>query len=78
LRDVKAIMGKLTVNEVRAPNLQNLKSMLLVDDWFGTETTMFAVQARVAKLAGRPIALECAVPGIPRIHQETEKGQRFG
>jgi hypothetical protein len=76
LRDVKAVMGKLIVNDARAPNLQNLKSMLLVDDWFGTGTTMFAVQARVAELAGRPIALECAVPGVAQDQEYIKKQKK--
>jgi hypothetical protein len=64
IKDVKAIMDQLTVNENLVPELLKIKSLLLVDDWFGTGSTMFAVQARIAALSGKEVARECAVPGI--------------
>ncbi len=63
-RDMKAIMDRLTVNENLIRELLKVTSLLLVDDWFGTGSNMFAVQARIAALAGKEIALGCAVPGI--------------
>jgi hypothetical protein len=44
--------------------LSKLNTLLLVDDWYGTGTTMFAVQFLLNSLTEKPLATECATPGI--------------
>lgn len=73
IKNEKHIKEQLIVNYEMVPRLATITKLLLVDDWFGTGATLFAVQALVAALSGKEIVTECAVPGISVDEQSLKK-----
>lgn len=72
---VKSIMDQLIVNQSLLDTASKVEDLLLLDDWFGTGKTMFAVQAKIAALFGKELASQCAVPGVARDEDSIKEEQ---